>query len=135
MGGGILITQAGQAGLKQHKVVWSAINSTLRAAFPRVLPYNQAIYSFMDEWGWHLALTDANATYKLTTEEVDKRIAERLTGGLKFLDGQSWQGLFALSKVHRRTLAEETTVMTKGEHRFMHSQGLTVAEDGAKKAR
>jgi len=129
--GGVLVTQASQAGIKRHGIVWSAVNSTLRAVFPRVMPYKTAIYSFMDEWGWHLALTDADQIpQKLSEEEVDKRIAERITGELKFLDGCMWQGLFALSKVHRKTLADETIVMTKGTHRFMHNTGLTVAENG-----
>jgi len=127
--GGILVTQAGQAGMKRHHIVWSAVHSTLRAVFPKVLPYNQAVYSFLDEWGWHLALSDTSKPFKLSVEEVDKRIADRIKGELKFLDGESWQGLFALSKVHRKTLAEETCVMTKGTHRFMHNTGLTVAEE------
>jgi thermospermine synthase len=134
--GGILVTQSGQAGIKRHHIVWSAIHSTLKASFPRVLPYNQAVYSFMDEWGWNLALSDANSPHKLSVEEVDKRIKDRIKGELKFLDGESWQGLFATSKMHRKTLAAETIVMTKGTHRFMHSTGLTVAEEApAKKAR
>merc|ERR1740129_776856 len=138
--GGILVTQAGQAGIKRHDVVWSAIHSTLRASFPRVLPYNQAVYSFVDEWGWQLALSNGEMPHKLSVEEVDKRIAERITSELTFLDGESWQGLFAVSKMHRKTLAEETIVMTKGTHRFMHATGLTVAEPvaeepDAKKAR
>jgi len=131
--GGVLVTQAGQAGIKRHHIVWSAVHSTLRAVFPKVLPYNQAVYSFMDEWGWQLALSDDSLPSKMSAEEVDKRISERITGELKFLDGESWQGLFSLSKKHRQTLKEETIVMTKGTHRFMHNTGLTVAEkEGAK---
>uniref|UniRef100_A0A7S2N2J4 thermospermine synthase n=1 Tax=Zooxanthella nutricula TaxID=1333877 RepID=A0A7S2N2J4_9DINO len=130
--GGVLVTQASQAGITRHHIVWSAVNSTLRAVFPRVLPYSQAIYSFMDEWGWHLALSDAEATSALSPEEVDKRIKDRIQGELRFLDGESWQGLFALSKKHRQTLREETCVMTKGTHRFMHNTGMAVAEDNAK---
>lgn len=134
--GGVLVTQAGQAGIKHHGMVWSAVHCTLKAVFPRVLPYNQAIYSFLDEWGWQLALSDAAMPHQLSVEEIDKRIADRIKGELKFLDGQSWVGLFALSKVHRKTLAEETCVMTKGTHRFMHATGLTVAEEvPAKKAK
>lgn len=129
--GGILVTQSGQAGVKQHVLVWSAIHSTLRAVFPRVAGYNQAIYSFMDEWGWNIAFSDEAMTHKLAPEEVDRRIKERITGELRFLDGESWQGVFALSKVHRKTLATETCVMTKGTHRFMHNTGLTVAEASA----
>jgi len=126
--GGVLVTQAGQAGIKRHNIVWSAVNSTLKAVFPTVLPYSQAIYSFFDEWGWHLALSDHEVPHKLSVDEVDQRISSRITGELRFLDGESWQGIFALSKVHRKTLAEETCVMTKGTHRFMHNTGLTVAE-------
>jgi len=128
--GGVLITQAGQAGIKRHNIVWSAVHSTLRAVFPQVVPYTQAVYSFMDEWGWHLALTDESMK-KLTPEEVDKRISERIVGGpdvLKFLDGEALQGALSLSKTHRQTLKNETIVMTKGTHRFMHNTGLTVAE-------
>jgi spermidine synthase len=126
--GGILATQASQAGITRHGIVWSAVHSTLRAVFPKVLPYKQAIYSFLDEWGWQVALSDGTQS-KLSVEEVDRRIAERITGELRFLDGESWQGLFALSKVHRKTLAQETCVMTKGTHRFLHPTGLTVADE------
>lgn len=131
--GGVLVTQAGQAGIKRHHIVWSAVHSTLKAVFPTVLAYNQAVYSFMDEWGWQLALSDASLPSKLSVEDVDKRISERINGELKFLDGESWQGLFSLSKLHRKTLKDETIVMTKGTHRFMHNTGLTVAEKGVDK--
>mmetsp|Transcript_50896 Transcript_50896/g.110416 ORF Transcript_50896/g.110416 Transcript_50896/m.110416 type:complete len:322 (+) Transcript_50896:58-1023(+) len=126
--GGVMVTQSGQAGIKQHPVVFSPINSTLRSVFPRVVPYNQAVYSFMDEWGWNLALTDADAVSpdKMSQSDVDARIAERLTGELRFLDGQSWAGIWALSKVHRQTLAKETVVMstTGNTHCFMHNPGV-----------
>lgn len=121
--GGLLVTQSGQSGIKQHHLVFSPINRTLRAVFDRVVPYNQAVYSFMDEWGWNVAMTDAATPEpaKMTTEEVDKRIAARIEGELQFLDGVSWHGIWALSKRHRATLAKETTVMsTAGNtHCFM----------------
>ena len=58
---------------------------------------------------------------------------ERIDGGaavLQFLDGESYRGLFCLSKKHRATLAAETKVLSteKGTFSFMHSQGLSVAE-------
>merc|ERR1719321_822576 len=56
--GGILVTQSGQAGIKQHHLVFSPIHNTIKQVFPKVIPFNQAVYSFMDEWGWQLALTD-----------------------------------------------------------------------------
>lgn len=56
--------------------------------------YTQAVYSFCDEWGWNLALSEPRPNgMGMTVEEVDALIAARLPGvSLKFLDGQSYQG-------------------------------------------
>jgi len=128
--GGIFVTQSGQSGIKAHGLVFSPINRTLKAVFPSVFPYTQAVYSFMDEWGWNmgfkeeLASADA-APASLSVEEVDKRIEARIEGELQFLDGECWRGIWALSKKHRKTLAAETTIMSvKGNtHCFMHNPG------------
>ena len=130
--GGIFVTQSGQAGIKQHGLVWSPVHNTLRTVFPHVSAYKQAVYSFCDEWGWNMAHTDAATAAPLSPDELDARIAERLDGELRFLDGQSYVGLFCLSKVHRRTLAEEKRVLSLEDSSFgfMHSQGLCVAEKG-----
>jgi thermospermine synthase len=132
--GGILVTQSGQAGIKQHKDVWAPIHSTLKSVFPKVVAYNQAVYSFLDEWGWNIAFTDSSQTMPgtMTADAVDQLIQERVKGGLDattFLDGVSWQGIWALSKKHRQTLANETTVMsTSGTHRFMHNPGVATIQ-------
>lgn len=131
--GGIFVTQSGQSGIKQHHLVFSPINHTLKAVFPTVVPFNQAIYSFMDEWGWNMGFTEDKPTppASLSTEEVDRRIKERINGELLFLDGISWHGIWALSKKHRRTLAEETVVMSVAgnTHRFMCNTSVaTIAQ-------
>jgi thermospermine synthase len=126
--GGLLVTQSGQSGIKQHHLVFSPIHNTLKSVFPNVVAYNQAVYSFMDEWGWNLAITDDStpAPASLSPEEVDKRIASRIDGELQFLDGYSWPGIWALSKKHRATLAKESVVMSVAgnTHRFMHNPGV-----------
>lgn len=127
--GGIVVTQSGQAGIKQHHLVWSPIHNTLKSVFPKTYAYKQAVYSFLDEWGWNLALTANDAPVhpsKVSGEEIDKRIAERITGELQFLDGITWNAIWALSKKHRKTLAEETMVMSvKGNtHCFMNNAGV-----------
>lgn len=138
--GGVLVTQSGAAGVKQHHAVWAPIHSTLKAVFPRVVAYNQAVYSFMDEWGWNLAFEDGSKTHVMTPDAVDALIAARMGDHevktedgkkskvkheLRFLDGISWQGVFATSKKHRETLAKETTVMsTSGTHCFMYNPGV-----------
>lgn len=134
--GGILVTQSGQSGIKAHTLVFSPINCTLKAVFPKVVAYNQAVYSFMDEWGWNVAFSESGAVEpkSLSVEEVDKRISERIVGELQFLDGESWPGIWALSKKHRKTLAAETTVMsTAGNtHCFMHNAGVATIGEAAK---
>ena len=52
--GGIFVTQSGAAGIKQHHLVWSPVYSTLKTVFPTVHAYNQAVYSFLDEWGFRM---------------------------------------------------------------------------------
>jgi len=127
--GGVFVTQSGQAGIKRHDLVWSPVYSTLRQVFPAVRAYNQAVYSFMDEWGWNIAFADKDMAELLEAEQLDQRIAERIDGELKFLDGESFKGIFSLSKVHRKTLANETRVLSRerGTFAVMHSQGLCVA--------
>ena len=112
--------------------MWSPVHSTLRQVFPAVRAYNQAVYSFMDEWGWNIAFSDPGMGSLLEPDQVDVRIAERIKGGsdaLTFLDGESYRGIFSLSKVHRKTLREETRVLSRerGTFAVMHSQGLCVA--------
>ena len=128
--GGVFVTQSGQAGSKHHGLVWSPVNSTLRAVFPKVRAYNQHVFSFMDEWGWNIAFSADADPSMLEAEEVDRRLAERVEGENKFLDGESYRGINCLSKGHRRTLATETRVLSqeKGTFGFMHSQNLCVAE-------
>ena len=83
----------------------------------------------MDEWGWNLAFVDGGMGALLEPDQVDARISERIRGELRFLDGESYRGLFCLSKGHRKTLASEDRVLSreKGTFSFMHSQGLCVA--------
>jgi len=132
--GGVFVTQSGQAGVKRHHLVWSPVHSTLKQVFPVVHAYNQAVYSFLDEWGWNMAFVDAGMSQTLEPEQVDARIAERIRGELRFLDGESYRGLFCLSKAHRATLRSETRVLSqeKGTFSFMHNQGLCVAGGGSK---
>uniref|UniRef100_A0A7S1APJ7 thermospermine synthase n=1 Tax=Noctiluca scintillans TaxID=2966 RepID=A0A7S1APJ7_NOCSC len=120
---GIVVTQSGQSGQKCPHLTFSPIHNTLKSVFPNVVAYNQAVFSFMDEWGWNMALSaNAPPPSKMAAEDIDKLIAERIDGELQFLDGISWAGVFSLSKKHRKTLAEETRVMSseKGTHCFMH---------------
>ena len=78
--GGVFVTQSGQAGMKRHHLVWAPVHSTLRTVFPAVRAYNQAIYSFMDEWGWNIAFTDPGMGALLSEEQVCRTCSRVVVG-------------------------------------------------------
>ncbi len=47
---GIFVTQSGPAGVLSCCEVFTAINRTIAAVFPRVMPYTQHIPSYVDTW-------------------------------------------------------------------------------------
>ena len=77
--GGIFITQSGPAGILSATEVFTVINKTLAAVFPRVLPYAQHMPVYCDVWGWNMALSDASQA-ELSEEEFDQRLKERVDG-------------------------------------------------------
>ena len=82
------MTQSGQAGLTRHHLVWSPVHSTLKTVFPAVRGYNQAVYSFMDEWGWNIAFVDAAMGSLLSEEEVPAAAPTHLRS-IRF--GRAWR--------------------------------------------
>lgn len=127
--GGIFITQSGPAGFLSCTEVFTCINATLRSVFPRVLPYAQHMPVFCDVWGWNLALTDPKQA-DLSAEEMDARLAQRVQGPMRFLDGHTFAGLCHLNKHVRKCLAEEKQVYTEDCGRFIHGKGSAAHGDG-----
>lgn len=123
--GGVFITQSGPAGFNSCTEVFTCINKTLSSVFPKVVPYAQHIPSFCDIWGYNLAFSDASQTLT-TSKELDERAASRITGDLKFLDGETLQGILSLNKMVRKALAEEKDIYTADSARFIHGQGSGV---------
>jgi len=127
--GGIFITQSGPAGFLSCTEVFTSINATLRSVFPKVVSYTQHIPVFCDVWGWNMALTDPSQA-EIAPEELDHRIAERIQGGCRFLDGETFRGLCILNKHVRKCLAEETEIYTSDSKRFIHGKGSAVNGGG-----
>lgn len=121
--GGIFITQSGPAGFLSCTEVFTCINATLRSVFPRVLPYTQHMPVFADVWGWNIAFTEPEQA-DISPEELDARLAARVEGGLRFLDGHTFKGLCYINKVVRTALEQETQVYTNDCGRFIHGHGI-----------
>lgn len=121
--GGIFVTQSGPAGVMSASQVFSAINNTLASVFPAVVPYAQHLPSFADCWGWNLAFTDPSQKKLKSVEEIDERIAERVTGELEFLDGATLVAVATLNKIVRKVVADETHIFTVDNPKFIFGEG------------
>lgn len=121
--GGIFVTQSGPAGYLTHTEVFTPINSTLRAVFPKVVPYAAHVPSFSDTWGWNMAFSDGSQEI-LSEAEVDARMAKRLTGESAFMDGATLKGCMNLNKKVRTAVANEKRIYTVDNPCFIHGSGL-----------
>ena len=113
---GFLVTQAGPA---SHEVagLLAAISNTVKSVFGEAYPYRVNMLSFGSDWGFVMA---GRRPYSpLGSEEVDRRIASRLTSELRFYDGVTHTGLFALPKWLRRQIAAESHVITEAAPAFL----------------
>lgn len=93
---------------------FSAINNTLQSVFPHVYPYHIMVPSFASDWGFNLASLGPNPL-ALNVQEIDRRLADRGCASLRFYDGVTHNGLFALPKHVRTTLENEQRVITEDD--------------------
>ena len=106
--GGILATQSGPAGYLSLRECFTAIYKTLDGVFAHALPYQAHVPSFITIWGFTIA-ADA-ALPPLPPDEIDRRIAARLTRTLRHYDGESHAAMFALPRHIREGIAGETRI-------------------------
>ncbi len=107
---GFISVQAGSAAW-DDLVNFAAVTRTLKSIFPLVCPYQVDIPSFGGPWGFCLASPSLN-TPLLPPQEVDHRISARLSGGLRFYDGLTQQGIFSLPRHLRQKLSKGKRVIT-----------------------
>ncbi|KAJ8750824.1 hypothetical protein K2173_016005 [Erythroxylum novogranatense] len=124
--GGIFVTQAGPAGVLSHKVVFSSIYNTVRQVFKYAIAYTAHVPSFVDTWGWVVA---SDEPLNLDVELINKKIRERVTGELQYLDGSSIVSSTFLSKIIHTALLNETHVYTEENARYLHGHGVADTVD------
>lgn len=98
--------------------IYLAINNTLKTAFPVSIPYEATVPAFGGPWGFTLNSTKLDPR-ELSLEEIDRRIAARVTNTLRFYDGHTHQGLFYIPKYLRDMLAKETIIITEDNPVFV----------------
>jgi spermidine synthase len=115
--GGILVTQSGPAGLISHQECFTTIYRTLSSIFADTGLYQVHIPAFQTLWGFSLA-SDSELP-KLSADQVDRLVSERLGRKLAFYDGESHLSMFNLPKFIRRSVAEETRINRDDSPVFM----------------
>ena len=113
---GVAVSQAGFAGPTSSQEVFSPIYRTLSTIFPTLAPFRVFLPSFGGMWGFMLVSNHQSSIISQT--EIDKAIAERITGDLHFYDGETHISIFALPKYLRNGLADEQRVISKNSPIF-----------------
>ena len=90
---------------------FTAIATTLRSVFPIARPYQAHVPSFLGLWGF-ISASQSLDPPELTPEEIDARIATRISKKLKSYDGLTHQAMFTIPKHIRQQLAASKRIIT-----------------------
>ena len=116
--GGIMCVQSGAAGWTNLQN-FTAIINTLKSVFKIVCPYQAYVPSFVDQWGFATASSSIKPT-ELSSDDIDGRIAVRLSKRLRSYDGLTHQSLFSLPKHIRHQLAVARRIITDRKPVFVY---------------
>lgn len=113
---GIISVQSGSAMLTEL-LNFTAVYRTLSSVFSVVCPYVVAVPGYGGPWGLCTASMKLNPA-QLSAAEIDRRIAERGVSGLRFYDGTTHQGIFALPKYMREAMKAQDRIIKDNEPLF-----------------
>ena len=117
---GLIAVQAGSAN-PTELLNFTAVNKTLKSVFPVVTQCAAYVPCFGGPWGFCIASRGDDPSM-LTSYEVDGRITARSLNGLKFYDGVTHRGMFALPKYIREALTAQTRVITDKKPLYLYKE-------------
>ena len=123
--GGILVTQAGPAGLLNYTECFTAIARTISQIFPQTYSYAVYVPAFTTLWGFVLAFTaerhhhDGPGVEEFDPQVIDTLISQRLPGELRYYDGIAHRGMFSLPKYLRQGIEAERRIVTDNNPVYM----------------
>ena len=109
---GLMVAQSGHTGPAFYQQCFPAVANTIGSVFPAVHTCEAFIPAFASTWGFVMGSMGPDPT-SLSVEEVDRRIAERVTEALRYYDGLTQQGMYKLPKYLRAALSTETRIITR----------------------
>ena len=115
---GLLAVHAGPTGPAFYEQCFSAVANTIASVFPVSRTCEAFVPAFGSTWGFAIgSLGPDPAT--LVPDEVDRRIADRVGSDLRFYDGTTHVGMFALPRYLRAALEAESRVITRDDPLFV----------------
>lgn len=115
---GLMVAQSGPTGPAFYEQCFSAVANTMGAVFPSAYLCEAFVPSFGTTWGFVIGSLGPDPT-SLSPEEIDRRIADRINGELRFYDGITQRGMFSVPRFLRQAIASETRVITKENPLFV----------------
>ena len=116
---GLIAVQAGSAS-PTELLNFTAVNNTLKSVFPTTVQYTAYVPCFGGPWGFCLA-SRQNEPSRFSPEEVDKKIAARSPGGLRFYDGVTHRNMFSLPRYIREALPKQKRIITDKKPLYLYS--------------
>ena len=116
--GGLMVAQSGPTGPAFYEQCFSAVAKTIGTVFPAAYLSEAFIPSFGTTWGFVIGSLEPDPT-ALSVQEIDSRIAERISGQLRYYDGITQRGMFSVPKYLRDAVASETRTITQANPLFV----------------
>ena len=109
---GIMVSQSGPTGPSFYEQCFSAVANTVGSVFPVLTLSESFVPSFGSTWGFVIgSLRDDPGN--LAPAVVDARIAERVSGPLRYFDGTTLRGMVSVPKYLRESVANERRIITR----------------------
>ena len=115
---GLMVAQSGPTGPAFYEQCFSAVAKTIGSVFPAVYTSEAFVPSFGSSWGFVIGSLGPDPT-SLSAREVDQRVAERVSGRLRFYDGTTQRGMFSVPRYLRDAVAEESRIITRARPLFV----------------
>jgi spermidine synthase len=115
--GGIMVTQSGPAGLLSYQECFTTISNTLSNTFNHIAPTQVHIPAFVTLWG--MVIASDSPLPRLTPDQVDRLVSERLNKDLTFYDGETHLNMFSLPRFLREGIASEERINRDASPVFM----------------
>ena len=115
---GIISVQAGSASFTDLLNL-TAVNNTLRSIFPTIATGIVNVPTYGGPWGLCFASRRLDPS-RLSSREIDKRLAARDIKGLKLYNGLAHQGMFALPLYLRQAIARQRRIITDKKPLYLY---------------